>query len=458
MADKPIVPTLLHALLGAAFILVASMVVAGARPDQVNRLQQDLTPMGSKRAGNEAGTIPPWTGGVSEPPTGYERGDHHPDPFAGDERRFTIDASNYEQYREKLSVGQVAMFKTYPDSYRMHVYPTRRSASFPERIYEMTRENGRSGRLVANGEGVADVREGFPFPFPESGKELMWNHKLKFKGTGGMRYNNQVAPTASGQYTLIKLRQELLGLYYHEGETIESIKNILLYFYQEVEAPSRLAGNILLVHETLNQVKQPRQAWVYNTGQRRVRRAPNVAYDNPSTASDNLRTFDMTDMFNGATDRFNWEIVGKRELYVPYNSYQAHSADVKYDELVEPGHLNQELMRYELHRVWVVEAELKQGVRHVNSRRSYYLDEDSYQILLTDHYDQRGELWRFSEAHCINYYEVPTFWSTLEAHYDLTSGRYVAVGLDNQDPVNTFNDPESRGAFTPQALRIRGRR
>ena len=431
---------------------------AGPKPDQIHRLGEDLTPMGSERAGNAAGTIPEWTGGITRPPAGYSPGDHHPSPFPGEEPLFTITAQNVDEYRDQLSVGQLAMFERYPETYRMKVYQTHRSASFPQVVYDATAENGRTGRLVADGEGVEDVSVGFPFPFPENAYELMWNHKLKYKGTGGYRYNNQVAPTSDGRYTVVKLREELLGLYYEPGNTLEDINNILLYFYQVVEAPARLAGNVLLVHETMNQLEQPRQAWIYNPGQRRVRRAPNVAYDNPGTASDGLRTNDMTDMFNGAMDRFDWTVVGKREMYIPYNSYAAHSADVDYDDLVMPGHLNPDLMRYELHRVWVVDANLKEGTRHINKRRTYYLDEDSYQIALVDHYDNRDELWRFSEAHSINYYEVPTYWSTLESHHDLQSGRYVTVGIDNQDDVNVFSQPGAPADYTPQALRKRGRR
>ena len=432
--------------------------MAGPKPDEVARLSEDLTPMGSERAGNAEGTIPAWTGGITEWPEGYSPGDHHPDPFADDEPLFRIDASNYQEYADQLSVGQIAMFERYPESYFMDVYPTRRSASYPERSIEMTIANASTAELVAGGEGVINAAEGFPFPFPENAYELMWNHKLKPKGTGGVRYNNQVAPTVDGSYSMVKLREELLGLYYQEGVKIEDIGNILLYFFQEVESPARLAGNILLVHETLNQVEQQRQAWIYNPGQRRVRRAPNVAYDNPGTASDGLRTNDMTDMFNGAMDRFDWVTIGKKEMYVPYNSYKAHQADVTPDDLVRPGHLNPEYFRYELHRVWVVKATLKDGMRHINSKRTYYMDEDSYQPLLIDHYDNRDQLWRFSEAHCINYYDMPTFWTTFETHYDLQSGRYVAQGFDNQDPVNTFNVALPESQFTPQALRKRGRR
>lgn len=439
-------------------LLGSAQAMAGAKPDQINRLSEDLTPMGSERAGNAAGTIPEWTGGITTPPAEYKPGDHHQNPFADEKPLFRITGANYKDYADNLSVGQMATFEKYPETYFMDVYPTHRSASFPERVYEMTAKNGETAVLVADGEGVTNAAEGFPFPFPENAYELMWNHKLKFKGTGGVRYNNQIAPTAGGDYSVTVIREELLGLYYKQGVSIEEINNILLYFFQEVESPARLAGNILLVHETLNQTEQPRQAWIYNPGQRRVRRAPNVAYDNPGTASDGLRTNDMTDMFNGAMDRFDWSVVGKKEMYIPYNSYAAHAEGVTYDDFVRPGHLNPDLMRYELHRVWVIEATLKEGMRHINARRTYYLDEDSYQIVLIDHYDGRDQLWRASEAHPINYYDVPTIWSTIEVHYDLQSGRYVGQGFDNTMPVNTFNVELEATQFTPQALRSRGRR
>ncbi|MCH7507097.1 MAG: DUF1329 domain-containing protein [Proteobacteria bacterium] len=438
--------------------LGVGQAVAGAKPDQIHRLSEDLTPMGSERAGNADGTIPPWTGGITTPPAGYQPGDHHPDPFSDDQPRFRITGSNYEQYADQLSVGQKSTFAKYPDTYFMDVYPSRRSASFPEHIYAMTIKNGSTAKLAENGEGVLEAAEGFPFPFPENPYELMWNHKLKYKGIGGVRYNTQIAPTAEGKFTVTVIREEFLGLYYQRGVTVEDINNVLLYFFQAVESPARLAGNILLVHETLNQIELPRQAWVYNPGQRRVRRAPNVAYDNPGTASDGLRTNDMTDMFNGAMDRFDWTMLGKREMYIPYNSYGAHAEGITYDEFIQPGHLNPDLMRYELHRVWVIEATLKEGMRHINAKRTYYLDEDSYQIVLIDHYDGRGQLWRASEAHSINYYDVPTIWSTIEAHYDLQSGRYVAQGFDNTTGVNTFYVEMQASQYTPQALRTRGRR
>ncbi len=438
-------------------------LLAKATPSEVAKLGltgTPLTPTGAERAGSKDGVIPEWTGGITTPPAGYKVGMHEPDPWPGDKMQFAITSKNYHDYGDKLSAGQIAMFQKYPD-WKMEVYQTRRSASYPQRTYEMTMKNAATGELVDDGEGVANVAEGLPFPILDTdpvkaGMEAIWNHKLKYKGVSFARWNDQAIPTDSGAYTLIRFREEGLGLYYKPGNTLADIHNILLYFFEDVVAPPRLAGQVLLVHETLDSKKEPRQAWIYNPGQRRVRRAPNVAYDNPGTASDGLRTNDMTDMFNGALDKFNWKLIGKKEMYVPYNSYKAHSANTLVKDLIQPHFVNPDLLRYELHRVWVVEADLKPGQRHINPKRTFYLDEDSWQILEIDHYDSQLKLWRYSEAPSVNYYEVPVFWSTLECHYDLKSSRYLVQGLDNQEQAYDFSFQATPEMFSPQSLRQRG--
>ncbi len=452
---------------GLAAVIAAAMTTgiayAKASADDAAKLGVSgtpLTPLGAERAGNAAGTIPAWTGGVTQPPAGYKVGMHHPDPFAGDKATLTITAANHQQYAEQLTTGQMAMFAKYPD-WKMVVYPTRRSASNPQRTYEMTIKNATTGELVGAGDGVANVTEGVPFPILAAdpaiaGAQAVWNHKLKYKGVSLQRWANQAPVTANGTFSLVRIKEELLGLYYKPNATLADINNVLVYFYQEVVSPPRLAGQVLLVHETLNSQIGPRQAWVYNPGQRRVRRAPNIAYDNPGTASDNLRTTDMTDMFNGALDRYEWKYVGKKEMYVPYNSYKAHSSDSKIADLVKPGYINPDYLRYELHRVHVVEANVKPGQRHINPKRMFYIDEDSWQILVIDHFDGQGKLWRYSEAPSVNYYEVPVFWSTLETHHDLKSGRYLAVGLDNEDKMYDFSFQTTPDMFSVQSLRQRG--
>jgi hypothetical protein len=434
---------------------MAAGLHAGVPQAQADRLGRDLTPLGGEMAGNKEGTIPAWEGGITKPPANYKLGDFHPDPFADDKSTLAIDQGNYKDYAAKLSIGQQAMFAKYP-TFRMDIYPTRRSASASERIYRTTKANAVSAQMIGQGAGVSDVAEGIPFPIPQDGYQVIWNHKLKYRGVAVKRWANQAAPTANGSFIPVRIREEVLGLYWKEGNTIADINNILTYFYQEVLAPARLAGSVLLVHETLNQEAQARNAWVYNPGQRRVRKAPNVAYDNPGTASDGLRTNDMFDMFNGAMDRFDWKLVGKRELYVPYNNYKIHAKGLDYKDIIKPGHVNPDLMRYELHRVWVVDATLKEGFRHINKRRTFYLDEDSWQILMVDHYDSQNQLWRFSEAAVINFYDQPVLWTTLETHYDLKSGRYISSGIDNMETVVDFSFQTTPDNFSPQALRSKG--
>jgi len=436
---------------------LATELWAKISADEIARLGKDLTPLGAEKAGNETGTIPAWTGGITTPPPEYKPGSHHPDPFQNDKVKFTITASNMAEYKGKLTLGHQAMLQTYK-TFKMNIYPTRRSAAVPQRIYDMTRKVAATAELVNNGDGVKNTVNGIPFPIPKLGVEVIWNHLLRFRGVIASRKIAQAAPTRGGSYTLVKFDDEFNLLYTHEGITEEELDNRILLFKQVVTAPARLAGNILLVHETLDQVKEPRAAWVYNPGQRRVRRAPNVAYDNPGTASDGIRTNDQFDMFNGATDRYNWKLVGKKEIYVPYNSYKLHCDSLKYKNILKPLHINPDLLRYELHRVWVVDATVREGARHIYKRRTFYVDEDSWQILVVDIYDKRDQLWRVSEGHPINYYEVPTLWTTLEVHTDLQSGRYIAIGLDNESSMYDFNIKRTGKDYSPGELRRSGKR
>jgi hypothetical protein len=449
-------------LLSTAVALAVSAFSAHAKvtPTELKQLGTTLTPIGAEKAGNADGSIPEWKGGITSAPAGYKVGDHHPDPFAADKIKFTITKDNLSKYADLLSPGQKKMFEVYPDTYKMHIYETRRSASYPDIFYKETAKNAANVELVQGGNGIKGSAIGVPFPIPKNGLEVIWNHITRYRGVAVSRWGGQAAPTADGSYTLIGFDEQLMLKYAEPTATPQSLEdtNILFKFKQKVTSPARLAGTALLVHETMDQVKTPRQAWTYNTGQRRVRRAPNVAYDAPGTASDGLRTTDDFDMFNGSPDRYNWELKGKKELYIPYNSYKLHADTVKYDDLLKPGHLNPEYLRYEKHRVWVVEATLKDGVNHIYKRRTFFIDEDSWQIHVADLYDNRDQLYRVAFAHGLNYYEVPTHWSTLDIYHDLNSRRYIAIGLDNQEEMYTFGEEFNDREFTPAALRREGRR
>ena len=444
---------------GAALLLgcvLASPAAADVTADQIARLGADLTPLGGERAGNAAGTIPEWTGGITEPPAGYVLGEHHRDPYAGDQPLFVISAANLDEHRERLSIGHQRMLEAY-STFEIPLYQTRRSASVPQRIYDATRSVAATAQLVDDGNGVGGAAIGIPFPIPGNGLEVIWNHLLRYRGETVECVIGQAAVTRGGDYTMVKYGLEIELRYSLPGMTEEGLDNTMVLFKQKVLAPARLAGDILLVHETMNQVREPRNAWTYNPGQRRVRRAPNVAYDNPGTTTDGLRTADQFDMFNGAVDRYEWRLLGKREMYVPYNAYKLHSDELAFTDILTPLHVNPEHLRYELHRVWVVEATLREGATHIYKRRTLYVDEDSWQILLADIYDNRDQLWRVSEGHVINYYEKPLIWPTLEVHTDLQAGRYLALGLDNEFSMCTYDVGVTSRDFTPAALRREGR-
>jgi hypothetical protein len=427
---------------------------------QADTLRTTLTPLGGERAGNSDGSIPEWRGGIQFPPSAYKQpGQHHIDPFPSDEPLFTVTAENMAEYDKYLTEGQKALFKTYPNTYQMPIYQSRRTGATPQWVDDNTYNNALSATLVDGGYGIKDAIGGIPFPIPQSGLEVIWNHNVRWRGEYAVRRASEVAVQRGGDYSLITTQAEVDFNYYKRGTTIESLDNVLIHYLSFTKAPARLAGGAVLAHETMNQLAEPRRAWGYNAGQRRVRKAPNLAYDTPVAAADGLRTIDETDMYNGSPDRYNWKLISKQEIFIPYNNYRLGSPDVKYKELLQPGHLNPEYARYEKHRVWVVEATLKEGKRHIYHKRRFYIDEDSWGIAVVDQYDNRGELWRVSMAYLKNYYELPGVWTAMDVFHDVQARRYHVQGMDNEERTTLDFSQTSPGPryFTPQELRRRGR-
>ncbi|GLZ27384.1 hypothetical protein Pstu01_40530 [Stutzerimonas stutzeri] len=440
-----------------AFSLLASSVMAAVSPEEAAKLGTSLTPLGAEKAGNADGTIPEWAGGLKTDAAPLKNG-HLTNPFKDEQPKFVITAQNAEQHKDKLTAGQLAMFKRYPETYKIRVFETHRSVALPDSIYEAAKKSALNAELVEGGNGIANFTESryYAFPIPKNGLEVIWNHITRYRGGNVRRNIVQATPQANGSYTLVRFEDEVAFPSDMSDLDPERAKNALLFFKQRVTAPSRLAGNVLLVHDSLDQVKEPRQAWIYNAGQRRVRRAPQVAYDGPGTASDGMRTTDNFDMFSGAPDRYDWKLIGKKELYIPYNSYEIASSDLKYDQIIKAGHVNQDLARYELHRVWEVEATLKSGERNIYAKRRFFIDEDSWTIVQSELYDGRGQLWRVGEGHLLQYYQhkVPAY--AFEALYDIISGRYIAIGMSNEEKPHEFGYHASYRDFTPAALRNAG--
>jgi hypothetical protein len=428
---------------------------AGVSEAEAARLAADLTPMGGERAGNAAGTIPPWTGGITTPPPGYTPGSTHPDPYASDAILYTVTAANLEAHESALCDGQKALLRAHPESWRFDVYPTRRSASYPDWVYAAVRANATHASVVTTGTGsVSGARIGPPFPIPQSGLEVVWNHDLRWRGERVERSEGIAAMTRRGNYRVV-LSDQTLGMPYGARQLDafgKEFPNVLLAIKNKVVAPSRVAGDGSLVIEPIDQTDDQRKSWIYSRDLRRVFRVPWIAYDFPAPYSDNLRTVDDLWLFNGPPDRFEWTLVGKREMLIPYNAYRLHASDVGPAQILLRHHIEPALARYELHRVWVVEGKLKPDAKHVYSRRVFYVDEDSWQIAVAESYDLKGRLWRVNEAHAINYYDVPVLWSTLEVYHDLEQDRYLVSGLDNGRLTYRFSEGSDPREFSPNAL------
>ena len=448
---------LMQASSALALSLLATSVMAAVSAEEAAKLGTTLTPIGAEKAGNADGSIPEWTGGLPTNAGAVDAKGFLADPFASEQPKFTITAQNVAQYKDKLTPGQQAMFQRYPDTFKMPVYPTHRTATLPASVLEATKKNATSTKLVEGGNGLENFDQANPFPIPQNGLEAIWNHITRYRGGSLQRVVTQATPQQNGTYSLVYFQDEFTFRTSLTDYNPAQESNVMFYFKQQVTAPSRLAGNVLLVHETLNQIKEPRLAWLYNAGQRRVRRAPQVSYDGPGTASDGLRTSDNFDMYNGAPDRYEWKLNGKKEIYIPYNSYKLDSPSLKYADIIKAGHINQDLTRYELHRVWHVTATLKAGERHIYAKRDFYLDEDTWQAAAIDHYDGRGTLWRVAEAHSQYYYNKQVPWYTIESLNDLLSGRYLALGMKNEEKQSyNFDYKAASSDFTPAALRQAG--
>jgi hypothetical protein len=439
--------------------LFSAVATAAVSPEEAAQLGTALTPLGAQKEGNADGSIPAWTGGLKRGAAPSANG-FLSDPFESEKPLFVITAATAETYKDKLTPGQLAMFKRYPDTYKIPVYQTHRTASAPQEVYDAAKKSAMTVSTTHDGNALSKEfaqTHYYPFPIPKNGVEVVWNHMARYRGLNQMRLTAQASPQTNGSYTIVESEDLVAFPNFVEGIEQDKAANILFLYKQRVTAPARLAGNVLLVHETIDQISEPRMAWQYNAGQRRVRRAPQVSYDGPGTAADGMRTADNADMYNGAPDRYEWKLIGKKEMYIPYNSYKLASPKQKYGEIIRTGHINPDLTRYELHRVWQVQGTLKPGERHIYAKRDMYFDEDSWMAVEIDHYDGRGQLWRVGEGYVLAEYEQGVSLLGAIGLYDLTAGRYMVWGMNNESPHGVEFGVKAKFAdFTPAALRNAG--
>jgi hypothetical protein len=470
--------------IGCLAALAAGPVSAKVSAEEAAKLGisgTELTPLGAIRAGNADGSIPAWEGGIKAPPAGYEEGKWYVDPYKDDKVLFTITAQNYQQYEDKLSPGVVAMLKKYPDTYKLNVYQSRRSASMPQWLYEGSIWNASNTEWCNPPPGGPNTaqrcvkpetyRPGIFFPIPKDGGEAMYNHTFYFFGKWftDVAYGFNAFP--DGTYAEHTKRERWLFPMFMtpdekpKGDVYERKGGAAWCFSQEDLAPPRTAGTMFSGCNYFESVDF--DAYLYVPGQRRVRKAPEIGfYDSPGTGSDGLRTADARNLFaqTGDEEWYDWSPPVRKEMYIPYNSYKIADPQYSFKDMVQKGHVNSDLKRWELHRVWVIEGKLKQGYRHLGPHRLVYVDEDSWAGALSDMYDAQGNLWRVSEAYLLNYYNVPMVHWWGDDHSDLISGRHTGTNayFNHGAKLGTFPpdfstsgkpDPE---IFTPAGLRKYG--
>lgn len=421
---------------------------------EAEQLKTTLTPFGAERAGNADGTIPAWEGGYTTVPAGYKSGQPRPDPFPGEKPYLTITGQNMDKYADRLAEGTKFLLKKYPD-FRVDVYPTHRTAAAPQWVYDATFANATRAKNTDGGVSVDGAYNGIPFPIPKSGSEAMFNHLLAWQGVAFDLPFRIYIVAANGKAILaVEAQNSSQYPYYYNDVDYKDFSGIYWRFRHLQTAPPFKAGECILWWDPVNMVKEGgRSAWQYLTGQRRVRRAPSISYDTPDFVSSGQNFFDEVFVFNGALDRYNWKLVGKKEMYIPYNCNQYFLKPDK--DVIGDGknYINPDFVRWELHRVWVVEATLAPGKRNVVAKRRFYLDEDSWFAMLYDGWDGKGQLWRYTQAIPLDVVEVPAVIPITFGIHNLQTGARTVTNQVNEMRVQyevVKRRPES--FFTPDAL------
>jgi hypothetical protein len=329
------------------------------------------------------------------------------------------------------------------------VFPSHRTVAFPAFVAENTARQATAAQTQNGGLSLAGVHAAYPFPIPKTGYEAMWNDLVRFQGVCTSKRIFAFHVESTGRATLSSAARVIES--YPFWDAARTGSDTYFRFRIRYDAPARRAGEGFMLIDPIDYVRQGRRSWQYLPGQRRVRLAPDLSYDTPNSATAGAQTFDDALLFNGKMDRFEFTLVGKKELYVPYNAYRAVYQSTP-AQLLGPRFLSPDAVRWELHRVWVVDARLRPGKRHVYSRRVFYLDEDSWAALLSDQYDARGQLYRVGVTLMAPSYDVPAPFADPFLHYDLATGVYALNGWPSADGWLRHGECRGENEWSPDAL------
>ena len=416
-----------HALCATMLAVLAAPGFAAVSAEEARQLGATLTEFGAIKAGNADGSIPAYTGGLTTAPAGFKPDSGFwVDPYKDDKALFRIDSKNMAQYADKLSDGQKYLLKTYPDYY-LDIYPSHRTVAYPDKVLKATVRNATGCKTLKEGVAVDTAcRGGLPFPIPKSGIEMMWNQILHYQGETPLTTSasrSWVIDTA-GRPTLTAEQSTMTDPVWYETDLTDRDANMAWRVYSVTKLPTRLAGGVTGITDFVDPFATPRKSWSYTPGQRRIRQAPEFAYDTPVASQGGLTLFDELFVVSGKLDRFDYKLVGKKEMYIPYNEYKASFECPTIEMALKPKFANPACHRWELHRVYVIEATLKAGQRHAYSKRNYYLDEDLSAAGLYDAYDQNGALYRSIFNGMVQLYDKKLPWAVRTVIYDFNKNQY----------------------------------
>ncbi len=419
--------------------------------DEANLLKTELTPVGAERAGNKDGTIPAWTGGYTTPASGWHPGQVRPDPFAQEKPLFAITPANLASYADKLPEGQKELFRRHAD-YRMDVYPTHRSAAFPQSVYDSIARNAVQAHAAPSGiaYGVEGAAGGIPFPIPKTGMEAVWNHLLAFWGAARQVRISTYVAAPNGRIELASTYSETADFpYYAAGATPASVGGYYFKTRHIGAAPPSHVGESYLAWQPLDTTRYKFTAWRLIPGERRVRRAPSISYDIPDPDASGFENLDEYYIYFGGPDRYDFKLLGKKEMYIPYNNNRFYTR--KSSEVMKPLHANPDALRYELHRVWVVEGTLAPGKHHIAPRRRLYIDEDTWLAVYADSWDENGKLWKFGEGTMYLMPDIPAVILGSQFVYDFVLGGYV-YGFALDGVPYAITAPHPANTYSPDVL------
>lgn len=420
-----------------ARILLSSLCLFSLLPSLARAAEvaaPSLTPMGAELGGNADGSIPAWAGDNGGPANRSTPAQQ-------------VSRDNVDAYLTLLSPGQRALLEALPDSFRMPVYGARRGYAPPAAFAADTAANAGRARLGDDGT-ISGLAAGLPFPGlgdsrggglssnASAGLAAIWNHRLRWRGIGRERRYQQVAVSTEGVLTPLSVREDSRFLRGLDADRDKAAPLLLQQLFGII-TPARLAGAVKLSHERIDgSISAWQRSPIDGAGGESFNATSEAGGDTPVIGSDGLYTEDQREGYAGDPTRWRWTLIGKRDLLVPYHADNLHARGRPLGSVLGARHPDSSVLRYERHRVWQLEARLNPDDTGIWPRRTYYLDEDSWQVLLVEHYNRDDRVERLQEVHVRLAGDV--LLPAVEVIYDLPGRRYFVTGLETEADATVF--------------------